>query len=42
MTAAVTIVDHGAGNLRSLRAAFERAGAEAAVTTGRRCAAARG
>lgn len=32
MTATVTIVDHGAGNLRSLRAAFERTGAQAAVT----------
>jgi glutamine amidotransferase len=27
-----TMVDYGAGNLRSLRAAFERAGAEVAVT----------
>jgi glutamine amidotransferase len=27
-----TLVDYGAGNLRSLRAAFERAGAEVAVT----------
>jgi glutamine amidotransferase len=27
-----TIVDYGAGNLRSLRAAFERAGAEVAIT----------
>ena len=32
VTTTVTIVDHGAGNLRSLRAAFERTGAQAAVT----------
>jgi glutamine amidotransferase len=32
VTAAVTIVDHGAGNLRSLRAAFGRTGAQADVT----------
>jgi imidazole glycerol-phosphate synthase subunit HisH len=32
VTSAVTIVDHGAGNLRSLRAALDRAGAEATVT----------
>jgi imidazole glycerol-phosphate synthase subunit HisH len=32
VSAAVTIVDHGAGNLRSLRAAFERVGARAEVT----------
>ena len=28
----VTLIDHGAGNLRSLRAAFERLGAEVEVT----------
>lgn len=32
MTPRVTLVDHGAGNLRSLRAAFERIGAEVEVT----------
>jgi glutamine amidotransferase len=32
VSASVTIVDHGAGNLRSLRAAFERAGVPAEVT----------
>ncbi len=32
MTAAVTLIDHGAGNLRSLRAAFERLGASVEVT----------
>ena len=30
---AVTVVDYGAGNLRSLRAAFERLGVEVEVTT---------
>jgi glutamine amidotransferase len=30
--ARVTLIDHGAGNLRSLRAAFERLGAEVEVT----------
>jgi len=32
VSTAVTIVDHGAGNLRSLRAAFSRSGVEAEVT----------
>src|SRR5690348_13605907 len=32
MSARVTLIDHGAGNLRSLRAAFERLGASVEVT----------
>ena len=32
MSPRVTLVDHGAGNLRSLRAAFERLGADVEVT----------
>ena len=32
MTSRVTLIDHGAGNLRSLRAAFERLGADVEVT----------
>jgi glutamine amidotransferase len=33
VTASVALIDHGAGNLRSLRAAFERLGASVEVTS---------